>query len=391
MRAALCALLVVLVSSVAAQPRPDVPVAVQLESKVLSETRNILVRTPASYPGGTRAYPVLYMTDGDRQIGHTAAVVDFLAREGRIPEVIIVGISNTDRTRDLTPTKVEAMAGGDGQRFPVSTSGGGDRFLDFISTEVIPYVEKNYRTQPYRVLAGHSFGGLFAMHAFLTRPQLFNGVIAVSPTLTWDDRYVYRRASEWVKNPPARPVTLVVSVGDEGEALDRELDALKALLQKSGPKSLDFEAVRFPDEDHGSVVLPTHYAGLRKVFAPFRFVLGPATGDPKTLYPRARDHYAKASARVGFALPIPEQTANVIGYRLLQAGHVDEAVEVFRANAKTWPESANVYDSLGEAQERAGALDDALTSYRRAAAIGKTTGDPNLAVYERNAERVAKR
>lgn len=351
MRAALCALMVLLVSSVAAQPRPDLPIPVQIESKVLSETRTILIRKPASYAAGTRAYPVLYMTDGDRQIGHTAAVVDFLAREGRMPEVIIVGINNTDRTRDLTPTKL-ATFGGNGQQFPVATSGGGDRFLDFIATEVIPYVEKSYRTQPYRVLAGHSFGGLFAMHTFLTRPELFNGVIAVSPSLTWDNRYVYRRASEWVKKASDRPATLVISVGNEGQELDREFDALKALLQKSGPKSLEFEAVRFADEDHGSVVLPTHYAGLRKVFEPFRFVLGPPTEDPKKLYPRAREHFAKASARAGFALPIPEQTANVIGYRLLQAGHVQEAVEVFRENAETWPESANVYDSLGEALER---------------------------------------
>lgn len=386
MRAALFALMVVVVSSLAAQPVP-----VQLESKVLAETRTILVRTPASYAGGARAYPVLYMTDGDRQIGHTAAVADFLAREGRMPEVIIVGINNTDRTRDLTPTKIEAMDGGGGQRFPTPTSGGGDRFLEFIASEVIPYVEKNYRTQPYRVLAGHSFGGLFAMHVFLTRPALFNGVIAVSPTLTWDDRYIYRRASEWVKSKSDRPLALVVSVGNEGEALDREFDALQTLLKKSGPKSLEFEAVRFADEDHGSVVLPTHYAGLRKVFEPFRFVLGPPADDPKKLYARARDHFAKASARVGFAVPIPEQTGNIIGYRLLQAGHIEEALEVFRANAEAWPQSANVYDSLGEAQERAGRLDDALTSYRRAATIGKTTNDPNLAVYERNAERVARR
>ena len=390
MRAALCALLVVVVSSVAAQPRADVPVPVQLESKVLSETRTILVRTPASYARGARAYPVLYMTDGDRQIGHTAAVVDFLTREGRLPEVIIVGITNTDRTRDLTPTKVEAM-GGNGQRFATPTSGGGDRFLDFISSEVIPYVEKNYRTQPYRVFAGHSFGGLFALHAFFTRPGLFNGVIAVSPTLTWDERYVYRRASEWVKKPLDRPTTLVVSVGNEGAELDREFDALKTLLKKSGPKTLEFEAVRFADEDHGSVVLPTHYAGLRKVFEPFRFALGPASEDPKKLHARVREHYAKASSRIGFTLPVPEPIANAVGYRLLQAGHVQDAIEVFRANAETWPESANVYDSLGEAQERAGVLDQALASYRRAAEIGKTTADPNLPVYERNAERLAKR
>jgi predicted alpha/beta superfamily hydrolase len=366
-------------------------VPVQIESKVMSETRTILIRTPASYARGNNAYPVLYMTDGERQLGHTVATADFLAREGRMPEVIIVGINNTDRTRDLTPTRIEAMIAGAGQRFPVPTSGGADRFLDFIATEVIPYVEKNYRIQPYRVFAGHSFGGLFAMHTFFTRPALFNGVIAVSPTLTWDNRYVYRRAQEWVKSATDRPVSLVVSVGNEGAELDREFDALKALLEKRGPKALEFQAVRFADEDHGSVVLPTHYAGLRKVFAPFYFALaGGPNEDPKKLYALAREHYAKASKRVGFTLPIPEQIANTIGYRLLQAGHLDDAITVFRANAEAWPQSANVYDSLAEAQERAGRRDEALANYRRAAELGKANGDPNTAVFERNAERLAK-
>ena len=381
MRAALWSLIAVLSVSIFAAE----PVAVQLESKVMSERRNILVRTPDSYARGSRAYPVLYLTDGDRQIAHTAAVVDFLAREGRMPEVIVVGISNTDRTRDLTPTKVERM----GEGFATPTSGGADRFLDFIATEVIPYVEKNYRTQPYRVFAGHSFGGLFAMHAFFTRPALFNGVIAVSPTLTWDNRYVYRRATEWAKSAPDQQRTLVMSVGNEGEELDREFDALKALLAKQ--KSLAFEAVRFEDEDHGSVVLPTHYAGLRKVFDGYRFAFGTPTEDPKKLHARAREHYAKLSARMGFSVPIPEPMVNVIGYRLLQANHVQEAIEVFRANVEAYPDSANVYDSLGEAQERAGANDLAHASYKRAAEIGKANGDPNLAVYERNAERVGKK
>jgi predicted alpha/beta superfamily hydrolase len=367
------------------------PVPIQIESKVMGETRTILVQTPPSYARSTRAYPVLYMTDGDRQIGNATAVAEFLAREGRMPEVILVGINNTDRTRDLTPTKLAVMSAG-GQSFDTPTSGGGDRFLDFIATEVIPLVEKRYRTQPYRVFAGHSFGGLFGMHAFLTRPELFNAVIAVSPTLTWDNRYVYRRAEEWVKRPGDRPRTLVVSVGNEGKELDREFDALKTLLETKGPKDLAFQAVRFDDEDHGSVVLPTHYAGLRKVFEPFRFVLGPAgEEDPKKLYARAKEHFAKASERVGFAVPIPEATANFIGYRLMQTGHLPDALEVFQANAKTWPESANVYDSLGEAQEKAGALELAAINYRRAAEIGRKTGDPNTPIFERNALRVTKR
>lgn len=359
----------------------------RIESKVLGEKRTILVRTPASYATGSQAYPVLYMTDGDRQLPNMAATVDFMAREGRMPEVILVGISNTDRTRDLTPTRVESLQQ-DGQTLRFPTSGGGEKFLTFIETELIPHIEKHYRTQPYRLFAGHSFGGLFALQALFSRPKLFNGIIAASPALIWDDRWVIRRATELVEKHPELNTTLFFSVGDEGEELDREFRALQSLLEKRAPKGFEFEAVKYPDEDHGSVVMPTHYAGLRKVFAPWRFA---ATGDPKTMHARARDHYAKLSRRAGFTVPIPEQTANFIGYQLLQQGHLAESIEVFKANVAAYPASANVYDSLGEAYERAGDRERAKESYTRAAEIGKKINDPNTNVYERNAQRMSAR
>jgi uncharacterized protein len=359
----------------------------RIESKVLGETRTILVRTPASYATGSQAYPVLYMTDGDRQLPNMAATVDFLSREGRMPEVIVVGVSNTDRTRDLTPTRVETLQQ-DGQTLRFPTSGGGEKFLTFIETELIPHIEKHYRTQPYRVFAGHSFGGLFALQSLFSRPKLFNGIIAATPALIWDDRWVIRRATELVEKHPELNTTLFVSVGDEGEELDREFRALQSLLEKRAPKGFEFEAVKYADEDHGSVVMPTHYAGLRKVFAPWRFAV---TGDPKTMHARARDHYTKLSRRAGFTVPVPEQTTNFIGYQLLQQGHVAESIEVFKANVATYPASANVHDSLGEAYERAGDRARAKESYTRAAEIGKKIKDPNTNVYERNAQRVSSR
>jgi predicted alpha/beta superfamily hydrolase len=353
----------------------------RLESKVLGETRQILVRTPASYANGAQAYPVLYMTDGDRQLPHTAATVDFLSREGRMPEVILVGISNTDRTRDLTPTHVEAFVGG-----RVPTSGGADKFLSFIETELIPHIEKHYRTQPFRVFAGHSFGGLFAMHALFSRPKLFDAIIAASPSLTWDDHWVMRQATEFLEKNRELNTTLFFSTGNESEALDREFRALQSLLKKRAPKGFTFEAIKFGDEDHGSVVMPTHYAGLRKVFAPWRFV---PDGEPKSLYARARDHYASLSKRAGYTIAIPEQTTNFIGYQLLLAGEMRDAIEVFRANAAAYPNSANVHDSLGEAFEKSGDRERARESYARAAEIGRKIKDPNAAIYEQNLRRVS--
>ncbi len=377
--------LLLLVALLAVPAFAQDPATFRIESKVLGETRTILVRTPASYATGSQAYPVLYMSDGDRQLPHTAVTTDFLSREGRMPEVILVGISNTDRTRDLTPTRVESIEQ-NGRTLTFPTSGGGEKFLTFIETELIPHIEKNYRTQPYRLFAGHSFGGLFALQALFSRPKLFNGIIAASPALIWDDRWVIRRATELVEKNRELNTTLFVSVGDEGEALDREFRALESLLKKRAPKEFEFEAVKFADEDHGSVVMPTHYAGLRKVFAPWRFAV---TGDPKTMYARARDHYAKLSKRAGFAVPVPEQTTNFIGYQLLQQGHLAESIEVLKANVAAYPASANVYVSLGEAYEQAGDRERARENYARAAEIGKKITEPNTNIYERNAQRVS--
>ena len=122
----------------------EAPTRLTIKSEVLGEERVILVRTPAGYARNDHRYPVLYMTDGDAHIEHTSGTLSFLARNNRMSEMIVVGIPNTDRTRDLTPTRVEYLPGNPNVRWP--TSGGGDKFLKFIETELIPHVEKNYRT-----------------------------------------------------------------------------------------------------------------------------------------------------------------------------------------------------------------------------------------------------
>jgi uncharacterized protein len=363
------------------------PQVIQLDSRVMGEKRTILVSLPLSYGNGAHAYPVLYMTDGDAQLSHTAETVRFLARSARIPEMIVVGINNTDRTRDLTPTHVPSQTI-EGRVFESPSSGGADRFLSFIETEVIPTIEQRYRTEPYRVFAGHSFGGLFAMHALFTKPKLFNAWIAVSPSLNWDGGYVERRAKEFSKSTPQLDGTLVFTLGDE-PAIAAPAESLRKLLRARGPKGLEVEMIVYRDEDHGSVVLPSHYAALRRIFDAWRFAM-PNDVDPRTLYARAEQHFAHVSKRAGYSLKVPEHITNLIGYRLLGAGLTSQAIDVFRRNVETYPLSANVYDSLGEALERKGDLDEAHRAYERAWKIGRDTNDVNAEIYRRNFERTRK-
>ncbi len=125
-----------------------------LQSEIMGEARPLLIYTPDGYEQSSATYPVIYLLDGDGHLLHTAGATQFLARNGKMPEVIIVGLPNTDRTRDLTP----ALSTPD-ERFP--TAGGADTFLSFIADELVPFIDENYRTAPYRILIGHSFGGLF--------------------------------------------------------------------------------------------------------------------------------------------------------------------------------------------------------------------------------------
>src|SRR5919106_2733299 len=208
------ALLVLIASSAPAQTPPGVT-SLKINSAVLGEERTILVRVPPGYETNKLRYAVLYMTDGNAHIGHTGSTVEFLARNGRMSELIVVGITNTDRMRDLSPTHVTTTVGGGNTALQFPTSGGADKFLKFIETELIPEIEKRYRVQPYRILAGHSLGGLFTIHAMVSRPELFHSYVAVSPALQWDNQVTVKRAEDFFKTRKELDRTLYISLGPE--------------------------------------------------------------------------------------------------------------------------------------------------------------------------------
>ena len=375
-----------LISSAAIAQRPSGTVKkFSLKSTVLSEDRVIMVRTPIGYETNKLRYPVLYMTDGDAHMGHTASTIEFLEDNGRIPDLIVVGVTNTDRTRDLTPAKSAQKNAAGELQFP--TAGGADNFLKFFETELIPEIEKEYRVQPYRILAGHSFGGLFAIHAMMTKPGLFNSYIAVSPSLQWENAEALKRAEEFLKNQKELRVTLYASIGNEPGGIGQSFDQFKEALSKTNIKGFAWQAERLDDEDHGSVVLRSHYFGLRKVYEGWQGPRDVKTGALLGGLKGAEEHYKRLSERFGYSIPVPENLINQMGYQFLADGKPDEAIAVFKANVERYPGSANVYDSLAEAYERGGRIDLAEPLYDKARTLGQQNNDPNAAIFKANYER----
>jgi hypothetical protein len=294
-----------------------------------------------------------------------------------MPEVIVVGVKNTDRTRDLSPSHDPKAP----------TSGGADRFLEFFEKELVPFVESGYRTAPFRIFAGHSAGGLFALHSMRARPGLFQAVIAVSPWLVWDERKELKQLTPFLSGAGVKTRALFFTLGDEGAELRDGIAQLSSALGRTESKGLRWGSAIYPEENHGSVVLRSHYAALRMIFDGWALPVDPETERIVGTLDEVRKRYADLGERLGWSIKPPEVTVNRLGYQAL-GRNIPLAISFFRYNAETYPESANVYDSLGEALEKAGELEDALQSYRKAEDVGARNGDPNAGVFKANADRV---
>lgn len=376
--------------SVAQNTAPPTPERITIHSNVLNEDRAILVRMPAAAQGKKDRYPVLYLADGDGHINEVGAIIDFLVSNNRCAPMMIVGIPNTDRTRDLTPTRASLKnPDGSAQAFP--TSGGGDKFLEFIQTELFPEIEKRYPTQPYRIFAGHSLGGLLAVHALIAHPDMFNAYIAVSPSLQWDDQHTLHQAQQFFARQKELKKTLFFSLGNEGaqpNPMGDGFNQLQKLFTTAKPQGFIVRSERYPDEDHGSTTFLAHYAGLRTVFDGCVMPRDPKDGLPVGGLKGAEQHYRELSERFGFPVSA-EQTINQIGYNLLGQKKIEESIAAFRRNVELYPGSANVYDSLADGLEAAGKADQARQSVEKAVTVGTAGGDPLLPQFKQHLERLA--
>lgn len=386
--AVLVALLCLTAGSVCAEEPITIGERLTIQSKVLGEERTILVSTPPTYELNARHYPVLYMTDGAAHLTHTRGTVDFLAQNGLMPQVIIVGVNHVDRTRELTPTYVASRTFR-GRVFQNPTSGGAQQFLDFFERELIPFIEARYRTVSMRLFSGHSFGGLFALNAFIKRPEMFNAVLAVSPSLNWDEDYPVRQAKEFFKKRDELNATLFVAMADEeeGDPAPTRLDQIETILEESSVEGFRWRVMRMPDETHSSVVLRAHYWGFLSIFDGWRLPIDPETGELVGRIDEIKAHFAANSKRLGVTIVPDENVINAAGYQILGRGDFENAIAVFRYNVELHPESANVYDSLGEALETAGRPDEAVTAYSKAVARASEIGDERLEIFTANRDR----
>ena|ERR1700761_333326 len=150
----------------------------EMPKKLIPTPRRYWVSLPKNYNETTDRYPIIFLFDGDEAYLRNLVLntVDELTHFGEIPPCIIVGIIQRNRSLDFGPLYAVKNA-------PNADKVNGDKFFDFLKQELLPELNKNYRTQNFKLGIGHSLGGLFLTYCFTKDPGFFNGIIAVSPAL----------------------------------------------------------------------------------------------------------------------------------------------------------------------------------------------------------------
>lgn len=245
---------------------PDLPITRDsLYSAILKESRPLEIVLPSGYnPQSPEKYDVLYVTDGE---WNTRIVSNIQLGLGIqfTPPLIIVSIpnvypnKNNQRGRDFTPTHTEGMP----------ESGGADKFLSFFKTELLPYINQKYKTNGENTLYGSSLGGIFAMYALCTEPQLFQSYLIADPAWWWDNNYISKLVKEKLATLAPLNKTILIT-GREGAPYQyMGIATVDTVLQPAKAAGAHWKTMLYNDETHNSMIFRTIYDGLKYTYAGF--------------------------------------------------------------------------------------------------------------------------
>ena len=354
---------------------------IRINSTVLSEERTIFVSTPSDYDLSNNFYPVMYVLDGSEGTIHfVSGLVRDLSLRSLCPKMIIVAITNTDRFRDMTPTPYD--------RNPDRPSGGADKFLQFIETELFPFIEKEYRTLPYRIFKGHSASGICVTHAFLSHNYMFNAYIGISPSLWWDSNLFSKTADEKLGEINFKHRHYYFSTGSKETAHNIEGgQSFFEVLTKKNPGDLKWKFDHLQNEDHGSQATIAMYNALRFIYTDWKIDYQKVRSDGLNY---VKEFYQQQSEKYGYEIEPSEAEMTSFGYTMMRQKKHSEAIEIFQKNILKNPQSANAFDCLGEAYLACEEFDLSIKYYEKAVVLGTNNKDENLGIYERNLEMAKK-
>jgi len=338
---------------------------ISIDSKVLEENRDFLVHLPENYRTSNKRYPVLYLLDGERHINHAIIATQLLQQQERIPELIIVAITNTHtwgsdnstRQRDLEIEK--------------------ENFTLYIKNEVMSYVNKNYQTTGLNTLFGHSLAGYFSADLLATQPNLFNNYIAASPVLQDYEIDIYKKILTNSKKENIAEKSFYFTLSSEDKARRKEvtyaLNNFVNLLTEKSPKNINWHYQFFENQTHSTIYFPTFFPGMTYVFKSYqapRFSSYKEYMDFGGMH-EMKNHYKKRAEIYGIGKNIPEKALLNLASMLLNEGKTEAALQLYTTLTNDFPSSARSFSGLGQVYSTMKQYIKSITAHQIAIKLGE--------------------
>lgn len=328
----------------------------QLKSNQLNEERKYLVRLPPNYADSEKKYPVVYLLDGRSHFTLAASALKVLEDNEKIPEVILIGISNNPGTRfrDLSQKPTE--------------------FLAFIEDELMPLINRNYRTHPHATLFGHSLAGFFTLHAMTTKNSQFANYIAASPHLLANENQLEQQLTSLLKVQQPLPYNLYFSMADNiGDGVDRVkgITELAELLKEKAPKSLNWHYQSMPGQDHMTTPFLTIFKGLTFAFQDYqmpRFLSYDAFiqyGGVEAI----KSFYQQRAKKYAVSAEISEFFFGLLAEVMIGENKVQQALKLLHTHAQENPKSMRAHFDLARLYQHNGDKNLAIKSYKKAQSL----------------------
>jgi len=338
-------------------------------SEVLDEERTLLVSVPEGFDHSNVKYPVLYVLDG-YESSFVSAVADIARIQYEISPIILVAIANTNRNRDMIPDN-EAQ-----------------KFLEFMTSELFPYIEKKYRADNYRILYGGSNAGLFVLYSFLENPDSFSSYIASSPTIGWSyDTIVNKTKTFSNKQSHLNKFLYIINGGrDDLDQVITKFPEYIPMLEALKEKGLRLNISFLPDEEH--VPFISLHSGLLSLFEGYTY---PDGMRKKGGLDAVKAYYNRFSEKFGYEVKYPFSAIQGVGQGLLfRDKNFKEAIEVLKLGIQQQPGLWVNNIMLALAYYKDNNMDQAKKYYLKAAEIDPENEPPPFPEFKEMKEKFKK-
>ena len=332
-----------------------------ISSKRLNEDREIIIGLPPSYDKHpNQKYPVLVLLDGDFLFDAFQGALSYANYWDDLPEVIIVGISQNKNNERETDCAVDQENG-----LPTEK---GEAFFEFIGLELLPYIEKKYRTAPFKMIAGlDTTAGFLNCYLYKDVP-LFDAYISMSPELpTGMEEQLPDRLAAIQK-----PIFYYHSSGDgDMKKMRKRILALDEVAKKINKPSLNYRFDDFKGASHYSLVLNSIPSALYQIFSVYQPISTTEFNEKIAVLNTGYVDYLIQKYDViekSFALKLPIRLNDfkAIEAAILKNKAYPEFEKLAQLAKKSYPKSMLADYQMGQMYEKKGETAKAVKSYMMA-------------------------